>query len=62
VSVFGGIVSRTKATPQEQVPLRANPETQTKTTLLDLSDAAVKTLIRNAKKRGCVTHDRIYSV
>ena len=29
------------------------------TPLLDLSDAAVKALIRSAKKRGYVTHDRI---
>src|SRR5262245_55389625 len=29
------------------------------TPLLDLSDAAVKTLIRTAKKRGYVTHDQI---
>src|ERR1700681_4093798 len=27
--------------------------------LLDLSDAAVKELIRNAKKRGYVTHDQV---
>src|ERR1700692_2685369 len=30
--------------------------------LLDLSDAAVKKLIRSAKKRGYVTHDQINSV
>ena len=30
--------------------------------MLDLSDAAVKKLIRNAKKRGYVTHDQINSV
>ena len=30
--------------------------------LLDLSDAAVKKLIRTAKKRGYVTHDQINSV
>jgi RNA polymerase primary sigma factor len=30
--------------------------------LLDLSDAAVKKLIRNAKRRGYVTHDQINSV
>src|SRR3979411_1010521 len=30
--------------------------------LLDVSDAAVKKLIRNAKKRGYVTHDQINSV
>jgi Sigma-70 factor, region 1.1 len=29
---------------------------------LDLSDAAVKKLIRSAKKRGYVTHDQINSV
>src|SRR5215475_15383516 len=29
------------------------------TPLLDLSDAAVKELIRTAKKRGYVTHDQI---
>jgi len=29
------------------------------TPLLDLSDAAVKALIRSAKKRGYVTHDQI---
>jgi hypothetical protein len=31
-------------------------------TPLDLSDAAVKKLIRSAKKRGYVTHDQINSV
>ena len=30
--------------------------------LLDLSDAAVKKLIRSAKKRGYVTHEQINSV
>ena len=30
--------------------------------LLDLSDAAIKKLIRTAKKRGYVTHDQINSV
>jgi hypothetical protein len=57
-----GIVPHTKATPQEQVPLKAGPETQTETPLLDLSDAAVKKLVRGAKKRGYVTHDQINSV
>jgi RNA polymerase primary sigma factor len=39
------------------------PETpDTPLPLLDLSDAAVKKLIRNAKKRGYVTHDQINSV
>jgi RNA polymerase primary sigma factor len=35
------------------------PETSTDRPLLDLSDAAVKALIRSAKKRGYVTHDQI---
>jgi RNA polymerase primary sigma factor len=37
-------------------------ESQPDSPLLDLSDAAVKKLIRNAKKRGYVTHDQINSV
>src|SRR5690349_22948950 len=38
------------------------PEKESDTPLLDLSDAAVKKLIRSAKKRGYVTHDQINSV
>src|SRR5262249_30634728 len=37
-------------------------ETLPDSPLLDLSDAAVKKLIRSAKKRGYVTHDQINSV
>ena len=37
-------------------------EAQPDSPLLDLSDAAVKKLIRNAKKRGYVTHEQINSV
>src|SRR3978361_1745158 len=40
----------------------AEAEAQKDSPLLDLSDAAVKKLIRNAKKRGYVTHDQINSV
>ncbi|HEY3640644.1 MAG TPA: RNA polymerase sigma factor region1.1 domain-containing protein, partial [Xanthobacteraceae bacterium] len=40
----------------------ADAETLPDRPLLDLSDAAVKKLIRNAKKRGYVTHDQINSV
>jgi RNA polymerase primary sigma factor len=50
------MASKIKVTPQ-------NEETEEKevieTPLLDLSDAAVKKLVRNAKKRGYVTHDQI---
>jgi RNA polymerase primary sigma factor len=55
-------VPRTKATLPEQAPSKEGPEAQIDTPLIDLSDAAVKKLIRNAKKRGYVTHDQINSV
>ena len=38
---------------------KEGPETSPDSPLLDLSDAAVKKLIRSAKKRGYVTHDQI---
>src|SRR5690348_16449001 len=46
--------------PQKVEELRTEgPETSTDGPLLDLSDAAVKALIRSAKMRGHVTHDQI---
>jgi RNA polymerase primary sigma factor len=43
-------------TPQkEKVPEKEGSETLPDSPLLDLSDAAVKKLIRSAKKRGYVT-------
>src|SRR5215216_4624048 len=57
------VASKTKMTPQkEEVPENEGPETPTDSPLLDLSDAAVKTLMRGAKKRGYVTHDQINSL
>jgi RNA polymerase primary sigma factor len=54
---------KAKVTPQtEPVPATEDPETPPDRPLLDLSDAAVKKLIRTAKKRGYVTHDEINSV
>jgi RNA polymerase primary sigma factor len=54
---------RNKTTPPEHVPPKEAPEqAQTDTPLLDLSGAAVKKLIRSAKKRGYVTYDQINSV
>ena len=54
------MASKTNATPQkEEVPKKEGPETPPDSPLLDLSDAAVKKLIRSAKKRGYVTHDQI---
>src|SRR5262245_3995363 len=48
------------ATPAEKDPAEATPDTPLP--LLDLSDAAVKKMIKNAKKRGYVTHDQINAV
>jgi RNA polymerase primary sigma factor len=51
--------SKTEETPQkEEMREKEGPETLPD----DLSDAAVKKLIRSAKKRGYVTHDQINSV
>src|SRR5580693_3345126 len=48
---------------KEEAPEKEAPETpDAPLPLLDLSDAAVKKLTRNAKKRGYVTHDQINSV
>ena len=52
------MANKTKVTPQkDKVPEKEGQETPS-----DLSDAAVKKLIRSAKKRGYVTHDQINSV
>src|SRR5262245_19722953 len=57
------MASSIKATPQaEETPEKAVSETAPDSPLLDLSNAAVKKLIRFAKKRGYVTHDQINSV
>ena len=58
------MASKTKAMPQkEEAPEKEAPEApDTPLPLLDVSDAAVKTLIRSAKKRGYVTHDQINSL
>src|ERR1700694_5566429 len=63
----GRMVSKTKAATEEKEKEEA-PEKEAAETpdaplpLLDLSDAAVKKLIRTAKKRGYVTHDQINAV
>src|SRR3989442_3099244 len=52
-----------KEKEKEEAPEKETPETpDTPLPLLDLSDAAVKKLIRSAKKRGYVTHEQINSV
>jgi RNA polymerase primary sigma factor len=57
------MASKTKMTRQkEKVPEKEGPETPRDSPLLDLSDAAVKKLIRTAKKRGYVTLEQINSL
>ena len=57
------MASKTEVTPQkEEVPEKEGPETPPDGPLLDLSDVAIKKLIRSAKKRGYVTHDQINSL
>src|SRR5437016_8054329 len=61
------MVTKTKAAQKEkekeEAPEKEGTEApDTPLPLLDLSDAAVKKLIRTAKKRGYVTHDQINSV
>jgi RNA polymerase primary sigma factor len=52
-----------KVKAKEEAPDKDASETpDTPLPLLDLSDAAVKKLIRTAKKRGYVTHDEINAV
>src|SRR5262245_58054393 len=54
---------KTGETPQKEEMLEMEgPETLTDSPPLDLSDAAVRELVRSAKKRGYVTHDQINSV
>jgi RNA polymerase primary sigma factor len=53
------MTDKIKVTSQKQeTPEQEGPETP----LLDLSDAAVKELIRSAKKRGYVTHDQVHTL
>ena len=60
------MASKTKAAAKEKESEASEKEgaetPDTPLPLLDLSDAAVKKLIRTAKKRGYVTHDQINSV
>src|SRR5919198_5445088 len=62
------MASKTKTAAQKEKEKEEAPEREgaeapdTPLPLLDLTDAAVKKLIRTAKKRGYVTHDQINSV
>ena len=48
--------------PEDEAAENAASKTPPDSPLLDLCDAAVKKLIRSAKKRGYVTHDLTNSV
>jgi RNA polymerase primary sigma factor len=57
------MASETKVTLQtEPEPQGKDPGSPPERPLLDLSDAAIKKLVRAAKERGYVTHDQINSV
>src|SRR5438067_5427829 len=57
------VAAAAKEKEKEEAPEKEAADTpDTPLPLLDLSDAAVKKLIRTAKKRGYVTHDQINSV
>src|SRR5580700_10865493 len=54
------MASKINVMPQKEEMLeKEGPETQSDRPLLDLSAVAVKELIRNAKKRGYVSHGQI---
>src|SRR3984957_8519878 len=54
------MASKVNVMPQKaEMREKEGPETQSDRALLDLSAAAVKERIRNAKKHGYVTHDQI---
>src|SRR5690242_4771021 len=56
------MASKTKATPQKEDGPDKESGESTDSPLLDLSDAAVRKMIKLAKKRGWVTHDQINAV
>jgi RNA polymerase primary sigma factor len=59
------VAIKSKAAPQKEgeAPEKEAPETpDAPLPLLDLSDAAVKKMIKQAKKRGYVTHEQLNSV
>jgi RNA polymerase primary sigma factor len=60
ITPLGSAASKTNATKQkEEILKKDGPETPSDSPPIDLWDDAVKKLIRDAKKRGYVTHDQI---
>ena len=57
------MANKTKATPQQEETREKGPETpDAPLPLLDLSNAAVTKIIKQAKKRGYVTHEQLNAV
>jgi len=60
------MASKTQVMPTQVMPRKEEPPEKTETPpdrpLLDLSDAAVKKMIKLAKKRGYVTYEQINAV
>src|SRR5262247_1633045 len=56
------MASKTKAAPQKEEAPEKETSDSPDSPLLDLSDAAVRKMIKLAKKRGWVTHDQINAV
>ena len=57
------MANKTKATPQKDEMREKGPETpDAALRLRDLSDAAVTKMIKQAKKRGCVTYEQLNAV
>ncbi len=57
------MANKTKATPQQEETREKGPETpDAPLLLLDLSNAAVTKIIKQAKKRGYVTHEQLNAV
>ena len=57
------MANKTKATPQKEEAREKGPETpDAPLPLLDLSDAAVTKMIKQAKKRGYVTYGQLNAV
>ncbi len=60
ITILGNAASKANATKQKDgAPNKDVPETPLDSPPIDLWDAAVKRLIRGAKKRGYITHDQI---
>ena len=56
------VTPRKKEVLEKEVLEKEAPETPPDSPLLDLSDVAIKKLVRSAKKRGYITHAQINSL